>query len=191
MSPDRINAMNNRTTANRPLDNIVMIDGMDPSDHPASSLRSYRRYLEGRRCWVDGTPTHASSDQQRQCPKCRLKWSFDNLARQIQMLEEFCLKQSATQAAKKLGCSKNTAIAHYRIFSRHMEGIVAQMIVKEEIAVSPITSKELKSLERALNGGREKQRLNACKHLFFISLRVEERMALIFKSLIAPEARAC
>ena len=181
--------MKNDTTTEGPIDTAPIVGSVNSLDHPASSLANYRRYLKDRRCWVDGTPTHASSEQQRQCPKCRLKWSFDNLTREMQLLEEFCLKQSASKAAGKLGCSKNTAIVHYRVFCRHMEEVIAKMIIAHEIALTPITSKELKSLEHALNGGREKQRFNACKHLFFISLGVEERMDLIFKSLIAPAVK--
>lgn len=161
----------------------------DNENDPASSIAIYRRYLDGHLCWVDGTATHASSDQQRQCPLCRRKWSFDNLRREIQLLDEFCLKQSASRAARELSCSKNTALIHYNTFFRHMEGVVAKLILDEKIALSPITSKELKSLERALTGGREKQRLNACRHLFFISLNAEERINLIFKAVIAPAVK--
>ena len=182
--------MDDHTTAEGQLDNIPMIDGMDPLDHPTSNLGSYRRYLEDRRCWVDGTPTHASSGQQRQCPKCRRKWSYDQRLLQISLLEQYCQGITASQAAKNIGCAKNTARSHYNDFRIAMEEVMAAMLTNGEVATNPVTFRELVSLEKALRAGSTHRREKACRHLFLCSLGYEERLQAIFlESIVWNVAR--
>lgn len=179
--------MSNNTTAEGPLDTLPMIGAVNSSDHPASSLGNYRRYLEDRRCWVDGTPTHGSSGQQRQCPKCRRKWSYEQRLLQVTLLEQYCQGINASWAAKNIGCAKNTARSHYDDFRIVMEKVMKSMLANEEVATNPVTIRELASLEKALRAGSVKRREKACRHLFLCSLCYEERLQAIFGNMVVPD----
>jgi hypothetical protein len=157
------------------------------NDHPAiSGVASYGRYLTDRLCWLDGTPTHASSDQQRQCPKCRLKWSYERLALELSLLREYSIGRSASEAARQAGCVKNTALHHYGNFRFSMENLVMNLLLDGSIATNPLNARELKSLEKALRSGSRRQREKSCRHLFLCSLNFEERIEALFQSLIVP-----
>lgn len=179
--------MSNSTTAEGPLDTLPMIGAVNSSDHPASSLGNYRRYLEDRRCWADGTPTHASSGQQRQCPKCRRKWSYEHRLLQVTLLEQYCQGINASRAAKNIGCAKNTARSHYDGFRIVMERVMKSMLANEEVATNPVTIRELASLEKALRAGSVNRREKACRHLFLCSLCYEERLQAIFRNMVVPD----
>ena len=179
--------MSNNTTAEGPLDTVPMIGAVNSSDNPASSLGNYRRYLEDRRCWVDGTPTHGSSGQQRQCPKCRRKWSYEQRLLQVTLLEQYCQGINASRAAKNIGCAKNTARSHYDDFRIVMEKVMKSMLANEEVATNPVTIRELASLEKALRAGSVNRREKACRHLFLCSLCYEERLQAIFRNMVVPD----
>ncbi len=153
----------------------------------ASAIREYSRQLQDRLCWLDSTPTHASSGQQRQCPKCRTKWSYDRLALELAALEQFCLGRPASEAARKIGCAKNTMLHHYSNFRRAVENLVSEMLTNGEIATNPITIRELRSLEKALRAGSDRRRGKACLHLFLCRLNFQERQELLFRRRIVPE----
>lgn len=161
-------------------------DAGDPSTH----VEIYRRYVTQMLCWLDGTPTHSSSDLQRQCPKCRQKWSYERLGMELELLELYCQGFSASEAARKISCAKNTALNRFGRFSGRMEEIVAARLADEDIATSPITVSEAKSLEKALRTGNHRRREKVCRHLFFAGLSFEERMQGIFLKHIAGEVRA-
>ena len=157
------------------------------NDHPSlSGVTAYGRYLADRLCWLDGTPTHASSDQQRQCPKCRIKWSYDRLALELSLLREYSLGRSASEAARQVGCAKNTALRHYGDFRFCMETLVMNLLLDGRIATNPLNAQELKSLEKALRYGSRRQRERSCRHLFLCSLNFVERIEALFQSLIVP-----
>ena len=152
---------------------------------PSNSIEVYRLYVAQALCWVDGVPTHNSSDRQRQCPKCRRKWSYDRLGTELDLLEAYCHGTSATQAARDVRCAKNTALGHFNHFTRKMEETVAKMLLEERIATNPISLREVKSLEKALRAGSYRRREKACRHLFLSALKFEERIEIIFRETIA------
>jgi len=160
----------------------------DASD-PAAHVEIYRRYVTQMLCWLDGTPTHSSSDLQRQCPKCRQKWSYDWLGMELELLDLYCQGLSASAAARRSGRAKNTALNRFSHFSGRMEEIVAARLVDEDIATSPITVNEAKSLEKALRTGNRRRREKVCRHLFFNGLSFEERMQGIFLAHISGQVR--
>jgi hypothetical protein len=162
---------------------------MRTDEEPTSSLHVYRTYLEERRCWIDGEPTHASSGSQRQCPKCRTKWSYDGRLTEVALLDHYCQGTNAAQAARSIGCARNTAMSHYACFRFSMEQIIAAMLTRGELATNPVTLRELQSLEKALRAGSYRSREKACRHLFVHSLNQEERLAVLFRESLAPELK--
>ena len=157
---------------------------------PTSSIENYQYYIAQTLCWLDGSVTHASSDEQRQCPKCRTKLSYTQISLELKILESFCNGHSASKAALLTGCAKNTALSHYRKFSNHMELGIASRLLDGSIATNPQSIDEVRSLEKALRVGSLKKRVKACFHLFMQSLLFNERMEMIFQACIAPELRA-
>jgi hypothetical protein len=157
---------------------------------PTKSFEDYRAYMEQALCWLDGTATHASSDEQRQCPKCRTKLSYSRIGLEFKILEIYCNGHSASKAARLTGCAKNTALSHYRNFSKHMELGIASLLLEGSIATNPQNIREVRSLEKALRTGSLKRRAKACCHLFMQSLNLNERMEMIFQACIAPDLNA-
>ncbi|MFZ4777489.1 MAG: hypothetical protein ACOYM3_19140 [Terrimicrobiaceae bacterium] len=141
---------------------------------PTANLAGYREFLDQQLCWVDGIPTHASSQLQRQCPKCRMKWSYERLVLETAALEEFCLGSSASKAARKIGCVKNTALSYFGEFRRSMEERIADHLLNGSIATNPVSAGEWQSLER---------------HLFMSSLTLEERLEMIFRAQVIPKVK--
>jgi len=159
------------------------------SDPLWSDFTGYRRYLEGQLCWVDGTPTHLSCAPQRQCPKCRVKWSYIHKQARFKALMEFCSGSNASKISGRIGCAKNTALAYFHDFSQAMEEIVAGLIISGEIATRPTCKQEMRELDRALRSGHRKRRTKACRYLFFGALNFEERSVALFRKLLLPEIR--
>jgi hypothetical protein len=157
---------------------------------PAAHVEIYRRYVTQTLCWLDGTPTHSSSGLQRQCPKCRQKWSYERLGTELELLDLYCRGLSASEAARQISCAKNTARNRFGHFSGRMQEIVANRIIEEGIATNPITTREAKSLEKALRTGNRRRRENVCRHLFFMGLSFEERMQSIFLGHISGTLKA-
>ncbi len=157
---------------------------------PTSNVEDYQFYIAQTLCWLDGSATHASSDEQRQCPKCRTKLSYTQIGLELKILESFCNGHSASKATLLTGCAKNTALSHYRKFSKHMELGIASRLLDGSIATNPQSIEEVRSLEKALRVGSLKKRVKACFHLFMQSLLFKERMEMIFQACIAPELRA-
>ena len=135
----------------------------------------YRTYLDGQLCWNDGKPTHASSESQRQCPKCRTKWSYTQAKLEFQIFEKFCNGERSSSAARQIGCSRNTVLSHYRRFVGAMEDLIAKKLLDGGIATNPQTIDEVIQLERALRVGSTKRRASACRHLFLSGLEPDER----------------
>jgi hypothetical protein len=154
-------------------------------DSPTTSIESYRRYLQEQLCWIDGEQTHASSDSQRQCPKCRVKWSYTQATLEFAIFERFCNGERARKAAEALGCSRNTVMGHYRSFSQSMEDVVARMLIEERIATTPQSLDEVILLEKALRTGSKHRRTRACLYLFLNSLGPEERLQELFAANFA------
>ena len=83
--------------------------------HAAYSFQHYHFYLKSKLCWVDGEPTHASSGQQRQCTRCRRKWSYYQMRQQWKCLLSFCMGDSQAECARQTGLAKNTVRGFYLI----------------------------------------------------------------------------
>ena len=76
----------------------------------------YCRHLDGQLCWNCHCPTHVSNARQRQCPRCRKKWSFRQRRSEWRLAELFCHGLNAHQASRELGISYGTARSHFKKF---------------------------------------------------------------------------
>jgi len=54
------------------------------------TLEEFEARLTQQRCWLDGAPTHASHAGQRQCRRCRRKWSYLRWTRYWHLARFFC-----------------------------------------------------------------------------------------------------
>ena len=115
-----------------------------------------------------------------------MKWSYERLVLETAALEEFCLGSSASKAARKIGCVKNTALSYFGEFRRSMEERIADHLLNGSIATNPVSAGEWQSLERALRSGSRRLRAKSCQHLFMSSLTLEERLGMIFQGRIVP-----
>lgn len=82
----------------------------------------FNRHVTQKLCWIDGSPTHASSARQRQCSLCRRKWSYDGLSKRWLLAQEYCAGRSRRVAARAAGVDVHTAGRHYAAFERALTG---------------------------------------------------------------------
>jgi len=54
------------------------------------NLGEFHRLLAEERCWIDGENTHPSHAGQRQCSRCRRKWSYRIMQRHWHLAALFC-----------------------------------------------------------------------------------------------------
>jgi hypothetical protein len=116
-----------------------------------------------------------------------VKWSYTQATLEFAIFKRFCNGERARRVAEALGCSRNTAMAHYRTFTRSMEDLVASMLVEERIATTPQSLDEVIQLEKALRTGSERRRARACLYLFLNSLGPEERLQELFAVSLGRE----
>lgn len=83
---------------------------------------SFNRAVTRKLCWVDGSRTHASSAGQRQCRRCRRKWSYGGLAKRWILAQEYCAGRNRREAAAAAGVDVHTAGRHYAVFERALAG---------------------------------------------------------------------
>lgn len=82
-------------------------------------LRDYEDHLTRRLCWVCHVPTHRSNQAQRQCPRCRRKWSYKRREIQLQLIRLFATGAVRPKsAADQLGIAYQTAWAHFLQFEK-------------------------------------------------------------------------
>jgi transposase len=79
-------------------------------------LNDYERHLVGLLCWSCHAATGHCNARQRQCPRCRKKWSYDRRRTQWELLKAFCLNATAHHAARFARCDYRTA---YRAYMHH------------------------------------------------------------------------
>ncbi len=79
-------------------------------------LDDYERHLVGLLCWACHAATGPCNARQRQCPRCRKKWSYDRKRTRWELLRAFCLNATAHHAARHLCCHYRTAHRAYMHF---------------------------------------------------------------------------
>jgi transposase len=80
------------------------------------TLDDYERHLIGQLCWLCHAATQRSSARQRQCPRCRAKWSYHHRRTRWELLKAFCLTASAHHATRIVRCDYRTAHRAYTGF---------------------------------------------------------------------------
>ena len=80
------------------------------------TLRDYERHVEGQLCWDCGVETKRSHARQRQCPKCRKKWSYLRLQQEWLVLKAFCDGQNAHRTGHALHIAYGTVRKYFRRF---------------------------------------------------------------------------
>ena len=80
------------------------------------TLAEYERHLIGQLRWGCHQATHRSSGRQRQCPRCRAKWSYHRRKAEWELLRAFALSTTAHHAARVVRCAYPTAYAAYTRF---------------------------------------------------------------------------
>ena len=88
----------------------------------------YERHLIGLLCWHCHAATGLCNARQRQCPRCRKKWSYDRRRTKWELLKAFCLNATAHHAARFARCDYRTA---YRAYM-HLRLTVAEMADQEK-----------------------------------------------------------
>lgn len=145
----------------------------------------YNRYLTRQLCWIDGTPTHGSSARQRQCPRCRRKWSFDGLAKQWLLAQEFCYGCTRREAATVSGVDVHTAGYYYLMFERSLAANVRRLIDEGKGWVLADTDRLHEVLREAMKMRRQRQKARLVARLRLEKLNVRQRLDLIFTEVFS------
>lgn len=154
------------------------------------TAEDFDHFLRRRICWLDGTPTHASSARQRQCPHCRRKWSYDRLLLRWGAALALAAGRSRVECAAELGIDIHTAGRLYAA----MEKRLVEHFAGELASSTPGNSadaQEMMEAWRRLQKLRTQTARN--RHLAELSLRhraVQERANLLFQLCFRDEVRA-
>src|SRR3954453_3083624 len=76
-------------------------------------LNDYERHLVGLLCWTCHAATGPCNARQRQCPRCRRKWSYVRRRTQWELLKAFCLNATAHHASRFARCDYRTPYRAY------------------------------------------------------------------------------
>jgi len=145
------------------------------------TAEDFDRFLRRRLCWIDGTPTHASSARQRQCPHCRRKWSYDRLLLRWNAALELAAGQSRVGCACELGIDIHTAGRLYAAMERRLVEHLAAELAGSHAGESA-GAQEMMEAWRRIQRLRTKSARN--RHLSELCLphrTVAERVDLIFQ----------
>src|SRR4051794_36798065 len=80
------------------------------------NLDDYERHLIGLLCWACHAATGACNPRQRQCPRCRKRWSYDRKRTRWELLKAFRLNATAHHASRFARCHYRTAYRAYMHF---------------------------------------------------------------------------
>ncbi len=94
------------------------------------NLGDYERHLTEQLCWLCHVPTSRSSAQQRQCPRCRRKWSFHQRQLRWSLLRLFATAITPAEAARRAHVSYRTAWAHFLRFEHTLRRSESEAAVK-------------------------------------------------------------
>lgn len=153
------------------------------------TAEDFDRFLRRRLCWLDGSPTHASSARQRQCRHCRRKWSYDRLALRWEAALALAGGRSRAECAEHLGVDIHTAGRFYTAMEKRIVEHLATELAGSG-AGSPADGGEMMEAWRKVKKLRTRRAQN--RHLAELCLRhrtVEARVELIFRLCFRDELR--
>lgn len=149
----------------------------------------FNRYLTRKLCWRDGSATHASSALQRQCNFCRRKWSYEALAKQWVVAQEYCAGHTRLEAAKSAKVGQHTAGRHYATFERALASHLRLMLRKGELWKLGDTEKTEAALPKNFRKLTPRRQRSLQAELCFEHLRLKERVGLLFELVFLPKVR--
>ncbi len=82
------------------------------------TVAEYTDHVERARCWFCHEPTHRSHAAQRQCPKCRRKWSYWRRKIELDLAYHFATGFKAAEAARQCKVVYRTAWIHFLRFEQ-------------------------------------------------------------------------
>lgn len=91
-------------------------------------LEGYERHLVGMLCRACHAATGPCNARQRQCPRCRKKWSYDRRRTRWELLTAFCLNATAHHACRFARRDYRTA---YRVYMR-LRLVLGEMAAEEK-----------------------------------------------------------
>lgn len=113
------------------------------------TLNDYERHLIGQLCWTCHVATAPSHRQQRRCPQCRQKWSYERQRVRYELLKAFCLSSTAHHAHRVVRCSYPTA---YRAYTAFRQTLAALALEEKRPLLGEL------ELDESYFGGRRKGR---------------------------------
>lgn len=149
----------------------------------------FNRYLTRKLCWRDGSATHASSAWQRQCSHCRRKWSYEALAKQWVVAQEYCAGHTRQEAARAAKVGQHTAGRHYAAFEKALASHLRLLLKKGELWKLGDMEKIQTALRKSAKKLPPRRRRRLPAELCFEHLRLGERLALLFELVFLPKVR--
>jgi hypothetical protein len=148
----------------------------------------FNRHLTRKLCWIDSKATHASSARQRQCPLCRRKWSYDGLAKQWLLAQEYCAGHTRREAAEAAGVDVHTAGRHYAAFDKAVAGYVHRLLENGQSWILGDADRQQEVLSMGIRRPRsQRQRQRLAARVCFEKLPVRKRLNLIFQEVFAAK----
>ena len=147
----------------------------------------FNRHLAEKLCWIDGVPTHQSSARQRQCGRCRRKWSYDGLAKKWMLAQEYCAGNTRREAAAATGVDVHTAGRHYAEFELALATRVRELLGAGEGWALGDAERLHQVLREGMRSPNRRQKLRLAAGLCFEKLRVRKRLELIYELVFAEK----
>ncbi len=144
---------------------------------------SFNRHLIKRLCWIDGSPTHVSSARQRQCARCRRKWSYEAMSKRWLLAQEFCTGHNRREAAQATGVGVHTVGRHYDAFERVLAGHLRRNLRQGRTEVLAAGAASLRVDAKRPRSPKQTQRLAA--RFCFEGLSIRRRVQLIYQLAFA------
>lgn len=147
---------------------------------------AFNRHLTRKLCWIDSTATHASSARQRQCPRCRRKWSYDGLAKAWIVAQEYCAGHTRREAAAAAEVDVHTAGHHYASFDLALAKHVRTLLKSEQTWILGDADTLLGVLRKEWRGSlNQRQRQQLAARVCFAKLTIRQRLDLIYQVVFA------
>lgn len=140
---------------------------------------TFDRYVTRQLCWLDGSPTHVSSARQRQCPRCRRKWSHEGLAKRWLVAQEYCTGHNRREAAQAAGVDGHTAGRYYSAFDRVLARHLRKNLKRGRAWTLAAGESSQRLAANKAKSPRQIERLAA--HFCLEGLSIRRRLELIYE----------
>jgi len=163
----------------------------DPNGQdPDMTAEDFDRFLRRRLCWIDGTPTHASSARQRQCPHCRRKWSYHQLLLRWDAALALAAGKSRVECASKLGIDIHTAGRLYTAMEKRLVEHLAVELSGSHAGHSADAQEMMEACRRIQKLRTKSARHRHLAELFLRHRTIAQRVDLIFQLCFRDRVRA-